>query len=227
MPVTASIIAGVVGIGTSLYSQHQANQKQKAAQALAAANPRPVYNIPETEFQNQSLLENRASQGLSDESLGFLKQNADRGLSSSINAILRSGGTANQIGGLDNNYNNAITQSALLDDQAKSQNLAALVAHTSRMSDNYDKAFQVNQYGPYADKAQAAKLLQGQGALQQSQAVGNLASVGSSVGNILGKMNWRTTGMDPTPQQNLQGLGTYYSQYPNYGPSNNDPGSGY
>lgn len=156
----------VVGLGTAAYSIISGVSKNNKAKKMARANKRPNYEIPKAVQDNQRLLESRAGQGLSDNGVQLYRQASDRQTTSTLDAILKGGGTVNNIGELYSSTNDGIAKMALIDEEMRARNVAALVQQNNIIGDHQDKAWQVNTWGPYADKAQAAAALKAQGSKQ-------------------------------------------------------------
>ncbi len=178
--------AVIVGLGTAAYSIISGASKKSKAKKMARKNQRPNYEIPKAVQDNQRILESRASQGLSDQSIQLYKQSSDRQTTSSLDAILKGGGNVNNIAELYDTTNVGINRMALIDDEMRARNVQALVNQNNVLGGHQDKAWQVNYWGPYADKAQAAAALQKQGADQINQGI-------TTAGNTL--MGAATSGM--------------------------------
>lgn len=133
------------------------------AKKIARNNPRPEYKMPKAIVDNQNLIEGRASHGLSDGAVNTYTQASDRQQSSAIDAILKGGGSVNNIGELYSASNDGLTRLALIDEEMRSRNVKALVDQNSVMGDYQDKEWEINKWGPYADAAQAAAALKKQG----------------------------------------------------------------
>ena len=164
MPVDAVLAA--VAIGTTVYGAVKANKAAKAA----AANVRPAYTTPQTEYDNQRIAESQAGQGMSAASKQDYLNNAGQGLAATNDAILRGGGDANSLSATYDKYNQGISNLSIYDDQARQGHLNNLIAQNQRMSADTDKNWQLNQYAPWTDKAklyaaqqQAGQQIEGQG----------------------------------------------------------------
>ncbi len=154
-------------------------QKGKAKR-MAASNKRPFYNIPQTELENKRIADRNAARGLSDEARNLYTQSSDRQLTAGIDAITTGGGTVDNIAELYTAANSGVSKMALLDDQMRVENMRRLTEENNRYSDSMDKQWQVNQWGPYADKAQAAAALSKQGTDNTWKGVN---TIGESVAN--------------------------------------------
>jgi hypothetical protein len=147
-----ALIAGAaVGAGELAYGAHL----KKKAQEAAAANVMPEYKIAPEEQQMLSQAESSAGQGMSDAAREALRSNSDRALGTTVDAMLRSGGTANSIGKTAGATQAGLNQVAIYEDSARLDHLRELQNARARMSANRDKSYQINKYNPWANKAQA------------------------------------------------------------------------
>lgn len=158
-----SAVIAAVGLALAIGMAAKGMSDQKKARKMAASNIRPTYEINEGEKTNQVLSEDLATRGLADSTKQYYLQNSERGLTASIDAILKGGGDVNAPGQVFGQYNDAIGKLAIADDSQRLQNLGVLLQQNRRMSEQQDKAFQINEYAPFADKAQAAATLAAQG----------------------------------------------------------------
>jgi hypothetical protein len=149
MAVSAAI--ALAGLGMAVYG---AVQKDKAAKE-AKKNVQPKYEIPQEEYDNLKMAENLASTGMSGASRAAFLNNADRGFTATTDAILKGGGDANSIGNAYERYNEGISNMSIYDDKMRMQHLQDLMGQRSRMAAFKDKSYQVNEYSPWANKAQA------------------------------------------------------------------------
>lgn len=175
MAVSAAI--ALAGLGMSVYG---AAKKAKAEKA-AKANKQPEYKIPQEEVDNLRLAETLGNQGMSLASRTVYQNAADRGLTATTSAILRGGGDANSIGNAYQKYNEGIANMSIYDDQRRLQNLQNLMGQRSRMSSFRDKDYQLNEYAPWANRAQAlaAQMAGGQNTMMSglNTAIGGLSGV--------------------------------------------------
>lgn len=179
--MAATIVAAAIAAGIGIAKLVKGAKDKKAANALADANKRPKYDIPSYAYDNQKLLENQASQGLSSASKDAANRSYNQGLSTSINGILQGGGNPNDINNSYNVYDSNVGKLAFLDDQRRMQNINNLVAQNNTMADYTDKSYQINQYAPYADTAAKASKLYAQGdeSMQSGiSEIGNAVSTG-------------------------------------------------
>jgi len=215
---------GLLGAGEIAYGLINQSKARKAA----AANIRPKYEIPDEERQAENLAqaESMAGQGMSAASRQQLYQNTANMQGQSIDAILRAGGDPNAISNLANNTQNQLNQSSIYDNQARLQNLGNLQALrsqiSSRRSASKDKAWQLNHYQPWADRAQAIA--------QQSQGAQNMINsgvnqLGMGLVSGLGSLSKpagipsQPQGMPPSPWQMPMQPQADYSQGNNFYPT--------
>lgn len=148
----AGIIAGGLQAGAGAIGKIKANSLRKSA-------IRPTYETPSAVTDNVAIAESLAQTGLSDSAKQSLLSNADRGLTSSIDAILKGGGSVNNIADAYDTQMQGISRMSLAEDEAKFRNINMLVAANRALADEQEKAWQINKYAPYADKmALAAKM---------------------------------------------------------------------
>jgi hypothetical protein len=176
-PMTISAIAqGAGGIVQGVTGLIQKAQAKK----IARNNKRPVYKIQDPVLENQAIAESRAGQGISDASRQELKQESERGLTSSIDAILSGGGSVNNIADLYSNFQGGVSKMALLDEEMRTRNIQNLISQNNTLAAEKDKEWQVNVFAPYADKAQAAAALTKQGSDNIWKGVNSVISAGTN-----------------------------------------------
>jgi len=147
---------------------------------------RPQRQIPQGELDMLSLLQNRASQGLSDATLNRYQEGAERGLTSTLDAIIKGGGTPNSIGGAYQDYLNDISALTLANDQAQLQNVNNFLNQNRRISDYQDRQYEENVYQPWADQMTATAQEVGQAEGRQASGIN---TIGNAVGNYFGQLN--------------------------------------
>lgn len=232
----AVIVPAIVGLAAAGYQIYQGEQQKKQAKKAAANNVRPVYNptIPQSEFDSLKLLQSRAGQGMSDSAKNMFQQQADRGLSSVLDTIIKTGGNPNDASRAYQGYADSIGRMALLEDRAKLENLNNYLGQQRRISamqtDNYDKDFSVNKYAPFMDEQARIAQMRTIGQQQTNAGVNTAAStIANYAGNISqkndiyavngGHSDWRGRPVYPnqsvasassnTPMSAYQPLSTY------------------
>ena len=225
MPVTTGIITAGLGLGTTIYG---AIQKQKAQKA-ANANVMPTYQIPQSQNDVLNLAESQAANGMSAAARQQLQNNANSGLAATLNSQQRNGGDANAMAGAYNNYAEGIDKNAIYDDQARVANLRNLQTQYQNQSAYQDKAWQINDYAPWANKAQAiAGQLQGANQWETS----GFNMLGGAIGKLGSALTPQTNpSMQQTPaiggaDGSVAALNTGYSNTPFRFDQNPAAGSG-
>ncbi len=154
--MAVSIALAAVGAGLAIYGAVKKGQAEKRAKQNLAN--RPKYAPIDEDQSELNLATSQANQGMGASARQQLQNNTDRTLSTSANAILMGGGDANAIGNLAERSQNAYNQNAIYDDQVRQQHLGNLMKtyslYNAQRRGDADKQFQVNQYGPWADRQQ-------------------------------------------------------------------------
>lgn len=143
------IALGVAKTVTSLVNKGKAKE-----QAREDERTRPQFSVDEGYGQNVSLAESNL-QGLSDSAENAYNQLADKQFSSSLDAILKSGGTATNVADVYGQGEEGRLRLAQLSDQMRVSQVNNLMKSREALADQNDKAFEFNQWRPWADKAQA------------------------------------------------------------------------
>jgi len=167
-------LTGVVQGITGIFQTEKANK-------MARKNIRPKYDIQQGIEDNQALVESKASEGLSDNAKQVLTTGSERGLSSSIDAILKGGGSVNNIADIYDNFQGGISKLSLVDEEMRAKHVADMIAQNREMAGETEKKWQINEFAPYADKAQAAATLAKQGSDNLWKGINTF---GSSAGNL-------------------------------------------
>lgn len=151
MPVAAAIpiALGVAKTVTSLVNKGKAKREGRELE-----NSRPQFSVDKGYGQNLSLAESNL-QGLSDTAENAYNQLQDKQFSSSLDAILKSGGTATNVADVYGQGEEGRLRLAQLSDQMRVNQVNSLMRSREAMADQNDKAFEFNQWRPWADKAQA------------------------------------------------------------------------
>jgi hypothetical protein len=151
MPVAAAIpiALGIAKTATSLVNKGKAKREAKELERT-----RPQFSVDKGYGQNLALAESNL-QGLSDSAENAYNQLADKQFSSSLDAILKSGGTATNVADVYGQGEEGRLRLAQLSDQMRLNQVNSLMRARESMADQNDKAFEFNQWRPWADKAQA------------------------------------------------------------------------
>jgi hypothetical protein len=151
MPVAAAIpiALGIAKTATSLVNKGKAKRESKELQRT-----RPQYSVDKGYGQNLSLAESNL-QGLSDSAENAYNQLADKQFSSSLDAILKSGGTATNVADVYGQGEEGRLRLAQLSDQMRVSQVNNLMKSREAVADQNEKAWQINQFAPWQDRAQA------------------------------------------------------------------------
>lgn len=169
------IIPAAIGAASGIYKFISGVKNTKEAKRLEKMQ-RPKYDIPQTEFDAYRMLGSKASQGLAAGSKQILLDNADRGLSTGISAVLQGGGNPGDIAKLYDSYMGNINQMTLANDAAQVSNFNNYINANYRMSNFTDKKWMINDYGPWADAQKKAAQLRALGEGQKSAGIDTFAS---------------------------------------------------
>jgi hypothetical protein len=176
-PLIISSVASGLGAGLNLI---KGLGQQDKAEDILRENKRPTYRTPQAARDSLALAEAQAGAGLSDGAKQVYTQNAERGLSATLHAITANGGNLNNVGAVYGTYNTGLGNLALLDEDARARDRAALYAQLNQAAEYEDKEFQINQWAPYADAVQAAAALRKQGNDNINTGINNLITAGTN-----------------------------------------------
>lgn len=160
----------------------QARKQNKEAKELQKNFVDADYEVEQQILDNQALAENRASQGLSDQSLQVYRDNTNRTMTASIDAILRGGGNVNSISDLYDSSEDNFAQIALLEDEVRRKNTAVYMAQNEKLASELEKEWQIDEYAPAQDKKQLIAALRNQANDNRWK---GLNTIGSAVGNYV------------------------------------------
>ncbi len=172
-PVSAGIGAAV-GIGQLVVGAINNRKAKKEARELEAT--RPTYSISDQAGRDLALAESElgGGGGLSAGAQSAYNNLNNQQFSSSLNAILKGGGSVNNVGSVFGENEEGRQRLALLNDQMRLQKINNLNRARTSMINEEDKAFMYNIDQPWKDKAQAVS-----SSRQQAQAM-----IGSGIGSV-------------------------------------------
>lgn len=145
----AGVVVGGAQLVTNLINKGKAKEK---ARELAVS--RPDYEVNPLYGENLDLAESEVG-GLSARGEQAYNQLNDKQFSSSLDAILKSGGGVNSIGDLYSSGQEGRLRLAQLNDELRMNQIRTLMGTRTQMADQDDKAFEFNEWRPWADKASA------------------------------------------------------------------------
>jgi hypothetical protein len=155
MPAPAApIIGGLFGLARTVTGAINNAKAKREAKRLEAT--RPVRETSDLLKQDLSQAESEASTGgLSAKAERAYNQLQDKQLATSLGAILKGGGSVNNVGDVFGAGEEGRLRLALLNDQMRMQKLATLSQSRNQMAEEEDKNFMFNTVAPWRDKAQA------------------------------------------------------------------------
>lgn len=157
-------IAPAIIMGGVALAQFGVGIAQKAKAAKLARQKRPELDDNPYLEQQYNLTGSRAQQGLTGSTLQAYQTNADRGLSSSLEASLRAGGGVNNIADLYEGQQNGLRQLAMINEETKMRNVNTfLEVGLQGKSDQERDQFFLNQYAPFQDQAALSAQLSQEG----------------------------------------------------------------
>lgn len=181
MPAGGLVVAGVIGAGTAVAGMIKASKARKEAAKLAAS--RPKYEPSPYYKDAVSLAQSELSTGMSGEAKNAYEQGIDRSLSTSLNAIMKSGGSANNIAEVFDGSNQGRQRLAMMKDNLRLNQIGNLVRAQQLGSEEREKGFQFNEWAPWAD---AAKANAGERTAADQQIWSGINTVGSAAGSYFG-----------------------------------------
>lgn len=161
---------GLYSLASGLIKSHKA---KKEAEELGKS--RPQYSISPYAGEDVSLAQSELSNNVQDTAYN---EQMDRDLASSLDAVLKSGGTPNNISDVFDASAAGRQRYAIMRDNLRLNKINNLVRAHDYYNDQLDKQWQINQFAPWADKAQANAAARNSASQQINQGintVGNLA----------------------------------------------------
>jgi hypothetical protein len=150
----APIIQGVASAANLVTGLVNKGKAKREARELERT--RPQYEISELAGEDLSLAESElASGGLSSSAERAYGDLQNKQFSATLNAILRGGGSVNNIGQVFGDSEEGRQRLALLEEQGRLAKIQNLSRSRANMMEQQDKAFEFNKWRPWADSAQA------------------------------------------------------------------------
>lgn len=129
--------------------------KQLKKQAAEAEKNKPIKQTSQFDKDALALAESEMANGMSSAAEKAYNDSVDRGLSSSISAMLKSGGNVNSIGEIYGATEQGRQNLAVMQDQMRLTQLQNVMKSYDKMASEEEKNWMVNLYAPYKDKLQA------------------------------------------------------------------------
>jgi len=188
MPLTA---AALVTAGVGAYKAIKGIGDSADAKKRAKYNIRPTYDIQPEYFTNQGLAANMAQSGLTDEAKNYYQTNSERGLGSSLGALLQTGGGINSVQKLYDSYDRGAMAIAAEDSQQKINNIKYLMGVNNQLADQKTQKWVIDKYQPYLDEAKSIAGQKAQGSQMLQSGISDIA--GAATGWAKGQINKEPT----------------------------------
>ena len=151
-PVGLGVQAGLSAVQTAVSLINNAKAKREARELERS---RPKYDISPLAQEGLDLAESEVATGMSGRAESAFKDLENRQLAGSLGAILRGGGSVNNVADVFDASGAGRLRLAQLEDQIRMQQIENLKKSREYMVDQEDKAFMYNVDAPWKDKAQA------------------------------------------------------------------------
>jgi len=130
-------------------------EKKLKEEAAKLERTRPIRKTSQFTKDSLALTESEMANGMSSAAEKSYNDSVDRGLSSSISAMLKSGGNVNSIGEIYGATEQGRQNLDIMQDQMRLNQLQNVLKSYDEMANEEEKNWMVNLYGPYKDKLQA------------------------------------------------------------------------
>jgi hypothetical protein len=131
------------------------NYRKATKLAKQLEKTRPKYKASPLADEDLSLAESDLAGGMSARAENAYKQQSDKQFSSSLEALLRGGGSVNNVADVFGNSQEGALRLAQMQDQLRLQQVNNVVRARRYKDEQLDKTFDFNEWRPWADKAQA------------------------------------------------------------------------
>lgn len=168
-----------LGIVDTAIGLLNAGKTKRNAEELART--RPKYQTSPEIGQDLSLAESDLSNGMSSAASNAYNDINNQQFSNSIGAILKSGGTPNNIGDIYGNNQDGRLKLSMMKDNLRLQQIQNFARASQAKTNEEQTQWQVDEYAPWSDRAVAngAERTNAQGQINTG-----LNTVGSAIGNI-------------------------------------------
>lgn len=159
----------------------QINKTKANAEAKYLEATKPVKKTSQFDRDALNLTESDLANGISAEADQAYNDATDRSLSSSISAILKSGGSANNIADIYDSTAQGRSNMAIMRDQLRMKKVDEYLKSLDTMAENEEKNWLVNEYGPYINKLKAVGEAKKAAAEQTAKGLDSLGSMGGGM----------------------------------------------
>lgn len=147
-----AVIVGGISLGTAAYKGIKANQADKKAKREGEALQRPSYQVPVEDIQNRNIAAGMAQGGLSVDEKGYLQEERNRGLGTSLEALREGGGNPNDFARLNSIFDDSLKSQAALDAQQHVQNIQFFTKANQDLAGQKTTQWGINELQPYESK---------------------------------------------------------------------------
>jgi len=188
------LAVAALAAGSAIAGGIKASKAKKEAQRLAAS--RPQLSVSPYVTDQVRLAESELSRGQTSASQTAYDEALDRDFSSSIDAILRGGGSLGNIADVYGADVEGRSRMAMMEDNLRLNQIQNLMRAQGTGEDFRQQQFQFNQAAPWFDQAQAASAARAAGNKQMWDSIGSL---GTAVGGMFSGGGWNTGGTSQQP----------------------------
>lgn len=154
MPGVDTAIGAGLGLVQSAVGLVKSGQSKRELDKLNSS--RPKLGASQLNKNQLSLAESELSNGMSAGAKNAYDQGIDRDLSTSLDAVLRGGGSVNNISEVFDKSQQGRQRLAMMQDNLRLSQINNLVRAQDTSEDERKQLFQYNEYAPWADKMKAA-----------------------------------------------------------------------
>lgn len=177
-PISLAASATQTGLGAAEAAIGLLEAGKAKREAARLAGLRPKYTASPLAAEGLSLAESDLAKGMSSQATAAYDALTNKQFSSSLDAILRGGGSVNNIGDVFGASGEGRQRLALMKDELRLKQIDNVVRASQRQQEEEEKAWQINLLDPWKDKA-AANALARQGAANMIMSGINTAGSGA------------------------------------------------
>lgn len=153
MPAGGAITLGAIGLGKAVVGLINSGKAKREAARLAAS--RPKYKESADAQDALKLANSELSTGIGGEAKNAYEQGIDRSLSTSLDTVLKGGGSANNVATIFDASTVGRQRLALMKSNVRLNQVNNIVRAQEFHTDQREKAFQFNDWAPWADQSKA------------------------------------------------------------------------
>ncbi len=173
-----------VALGAIQIASAWGKESKLKSQAAELAKNRPIKTTSQFDNDSLRLSESELANGMSAGAERAYNDSNDRSISSSISALLKGGGSVNNVGDIYSASEEGRQKLAILEDQMRMGKINEVLKQYDKQSSEQEKNWMVNEYGPYKDQLQA--IGEQRKANEQSKIAG-INTFGAGLMNMVGE----------------------------------------